>query len=240
MTKYFEVIGDEENVVIDDNFECLELVASFPLSQCTKVTVGNNVYYRYPKSVYGGVLYGITVGGLVGKAWFSFETDSMQIKFYDQNSNLSGVGMVSVARDDIIANSTLYVYGISDRKPSEHMVGLEIYNEQGKVVFCSDCEYINTIACGSDYTETILYSGNAIIFNLGYDRSCDYYESHKYGRNGYDYTMRPKFEITSNSISISKANYGTLWVENPDFNSDVDIEHYFEAWLGYGWLVASI
>lgn len=239
--KYFELIGDTENVVIDDNFECLELIDSFPLSQCTKVAGSYDTYYRYPRTV-NGILYGISIGGLAGKQWFSFDADSNTIRFYGQGSNVQNIGMVSVARDDIIANATLYVYGISNRLPSEHLDGIEIYNAEGKVVFSSDCEYLNTIACGSDYTETITFSNNAIIFNLGYDRSCDYYNSPHLGIDGFDYTLRARFDVQENSVSISRVSYGTLWHE---FSYDElewydDIEHYFEAWLGYGWLIASI
>ena len=54
MSTYFEVIGDDKRVVIDDKFACMEVVDSFPLSQCKKedrassTAKWHNYYYKFP------------------------------------------------------------------------------------------------------------------------------------------------------------------------------------------------
>ena len=42
MSNYLEIIGDDKRVVIDDKFACMEVVDSFPLSQCTKEDMSSN------------------------------------------------------------------------------------------------------------------------------------------------------------------------------------------------------
>lgn len=242
MAKYFEVINDDNSVVIDDNYECLELVDSFPLSQCTKVTTGASIYYRFPRTI-SATLYGISVNGLNNVSKFSFDTGASHIEFYDSNSAIRNVGIISVARDDIISKATLYAFNIPNRKASTNGIGLEIYNASGNVVYSSLKKYLNTLACGSDYTKTVAFNGTTIIFNLGYDRSSDYYISHNLGGSGFEYTMRPFYEIKNNTVTITRATYSVLF---SDFDydeknySDYDIEHYFEAWLGYGWLIGNV
>lgn len=244
MAKYFEVINDDNSVVIDDNYECLELVDSFPLSQCTKVNSSFATYYRFPRVV-GATLYGISVNGLNNVARFSFETTSDSIYFFGTNSAIANAGIVSVARDDIISKATLYAFNIPNRKASTNGIGLEIYNASGNVVYSSMKKYLNTLECGSDYTKTTAFNGTTIIFNLGYDRSCDYYFHHALGGSGFEYTMRPFYEIKNNTVTITRATYSVLFSDF-DYNEEHykyeewDFEHYFEAWLGYGWLVGNV
>lgn len=241
--KYFEIINDNDSVVIDDNYECLELIDSFPLSQCVKETSGFTVRYRFPRVV-GATLYGVSVNDLNGVSKFSFETTSDSIYFFGTNSPKANVGIVSVARDDIVSKATLYAFGKPNRKASTHGVGLEIYNASGDVVYSSNKRYLNALACGSDYAKSVAFNGTTIIFNLGYDRSCDYYFHHALGGSGFEYTMRPFYEVKNNAVTITRATYSVLF---SDFDYDEenyryeewDFEHIFEAWLGYGWLVGN-
>lgn len=240
-TKYLEIINDNNSVVIDDNYACLELIDSFPLSQCTKINSGVSYYYRYPHSISGATLYGISLNGLNGISWFSFEADANNLYFYDVNSAKANIGIVSVARDDIISKASLYAFGIPNRKASTHGFGLEICNSDGDVVYTSEHKYLNVLGCGSDYTQSIALNGITMAFNLGYDRSCDYYDSHHSGKSGAEYTMRARFQIQNDTVSISRQMFSVIYV---DFNNETakydDVERYFEAWLGYGWLIGNI
>lgn len=240
-TKYLEIINDNNSVVIDDNYACLELIDSFPLSQCTKINSGVSYYYRYPHSISGATLYGISLNNLNGVNWFSFEADSYNLFFYDQNSAKANIGIVPVARDDIISKATLYAFGMPNRKASTNGVGLEICNANGDVVYTSAKKYLNTLECGSDYTKSVSLSGTTIAFNLGYDRACDYYQTHHSGTSGAEYTNRARFEIKNNIVSISRQMFSVIYA---DFNQEDakydDGERYFEAWLGYGWLVGNV
>lgn len=241
MAKYLEVVNDNNSIVIDDNYECLELIDSFPLSECRKISSGVSYYYRYPRTISGATLYGIGLNGLNDINWFSFEADSYNLFFYDKNSAKANIGIVPVARDDIISKARLYAFGIPSRQVSSHGVGLEIYNSSGKVVYSSTQKYLNTLECGSDYTKTVELSGTTIAFNLGYDRACDYYQSHHSGTSGAEYTNRARFEVKNNIVSISRQMFSVLYT---DFNDDdyywEDVMRYFEAWLGYGWLIGNI
>lgn len=241
MAKYLEVINDNDKIVIDDNYACLELLDSFPLSECQKIASGVSYYYRYPRTISGATLYGISLNGLNDLSWFSFEADSYNLFFYDKDSAKANIGIVPVARDDIISKARLYAFGIPNRKASTHGFGLEICNGNGDVVYASGHKYLNTLGCGSDYTQSIALNGDTVAINLGYDRACDYYQSHRSGTSGAEYTNRARFEVKNNIVSISRQMFSVLYT---DFNDDdyyrEDVERYFEAWLGYGWLIGNV
>lgn len=265
MSKYFEVIGDTGNVVIDDQFECLEVIDSFPLSQCIKhdLTGGgvryHNYIYNFPRSIKSGAVVGISINDLNGLPFFAFDVGTGYIRFYGQGSGIDNIGIVSVERDDIIQNSTLYVFDVANRGPSEHGIGIEIINENNKIVYTSDSDYLNVIACGSDENKTItevpITDATTVVIKLGDDNSSEYWSSHKNGIVGAEYTKRPAFMINNNTINIAPSIASIAYIADvqgptydpstgqwidPNSGSAQDWKYTFSAWLGYGWMVGNV
>lgn len=118
MSKYLEIIGDDKRVVIDDKFACMEVVDSFPLSQCDKTDMSSNTaffhdyYYMFPSghSIPDNALVGISLNGITSEVPFSYFAAGNAIRFFGDGSGVSQVGIVSIERDDIIATSTLYIF----------------------------------------------------------------------------------------------------------------------------------
>lgn len=263
---YLEVIGDNGNVVIDDNFACLEVIDSFPLSQCSRQDWAggyakyHNYVYNFPHTIKSNAMVGISLNGLNGVPAFSFDVTQNYIRFFGNGSGINNIGIVSVDRADIIQNSTLYVFDISEKGASTSGCGLEILNSAGKVVYSSNSSYLNVIDCGSDESKDIVQipfsSSVTVAVKLGDDNSSEYWMSHHLGQTGGEYTKRPAFKVENNTVKIGPHFLGIVfpddfdtptynpstgqWEDNYGSGDLIEYEYFFSAWLGYGWLVGNI
>ena len=197
MSNYLEIIGDDKRVVIDDKFACMEVVDSFPLSQCDKVDMSSNTaswhdyYYVFPSghSIPGNALVGISLNGITSEVPFSYEAEFSHIRFFGKGSGVDQVGIVSIERDDIIATSTLYIFDNATRTPSKHGVGLEIVNDKNEIVFSSERPYINVLKCGSEEKDSVSTASTKPIIacNLGDDYYYELYQqSHHLSPQGIE------------------------------------------------------
>lgn len=267
MSTYLEVIGDDKRVVIDDKFACMEVVDSFPLSQCKKQDMSSNTaffhnyYYVFPSghSIPDNALVGISLNGITSDVPFSYSTTGDAICFWGDGSAVAQVGIMAIERDDIVAVSTLYVFNHATRSPSEHGTGLEIINDKNEIVFSSERPYINVLKCGSDEKDSVSTASTKPIIacNLG----CDYYyelyqQSHNISPQGVESHKRPTYILKNQVVSIVPRFFNTWWTgdsQAPEYNPDTGEWTYpdnggpeyggfyeFDAWYNYGWLVGTI
>ena len=207
MTKYFEAINDSnQSIVIDDTFKNIEVLDSFPLSECNFTTWhdSNHGYYSLKRGNANTALVGISLNPLVGLPWFMYHGTYGYIYLYDGNSGIQDVGIFPVKRDDIAEASTIYLLGFSNSEPSTHGTGIEIYNADGKVVYSSEQQYLEAVACGSTDAEVTLQD-NLVFFTLGVDHAADILTGHQTGSYGAEYTKYPALEVTSNKDEITNA-----------------------------------
>lgn len=265
MAKYLEIKNDNSEVVIDDQFQCLEVIDSFPLSQCTKKDqsdgsgVYNNWYYFFPRSIPNGAVVGISLNNMPNTNLFSFDITSTYIRFWGDGSAIQNMGLFSITKDDVVANCTLYVFDVATRGASSSGVGLEICNASNKLVYSSACNYLDTIACGSDDTTTISIPQDkvSVLIALGYDNSRNYYQpNHHTAPTGAEYTKRVGIYINNGKLTITPQTCSIAYLgesQTPEYNEstgqwtypdeewdDVDGIYDFSAWLAYGWLVGTI
>lgn len=267
MSTYLEVIGDDKRVVIDDKFACMEVVESFPLSQCKKKDMSSNTakwhnyYYEFPSghSIPDNALVGISLNGITSEVPFSYFAAGNAIRFFGDGSAVSQVGIVSIERDDIVAVSTLYVFNHATRSPSEHGTGLEIINDKNEIVFSSERPYINVLKCGSDEKDSVSTASTRPIIacNLGYDYYYELYaRAHHIEPNGVESHKRPTYILKNQVVSIVPRFFNVFWMgdsQAPEYNPDTGEWTYpdvggpeyggfyeFDAWYNYGWLVGTI
>lgn len=269
MSTYFEVIGDDKRVVIDDKFACMEVVDSFPLSQCKKEDMfsnaaagaGHNYYYKFPSghSIPDDALVGISLNGITSEVPFSYFAIGDTIRFYGDGSAVAQVGIVGIERDDIIATSTLYMFNHATRTPSEHGTGLEIINDKNEIVFSSERPYINVLKCGSDEKDSVSTASTKPIIacNLGYDYYYELYQQSAHiSPQGVESLKRPTYILKNQVVSIVPRFFNTFWTgdsQAPEYNPDTGEWTYpdnggpeyggfyeFDAWYNYGWLVGTI
>lgn len=268
MSKYLEIIGDDKRVVIDDKFACMEVVDSFPLSQCKKEDMSSNTaswhdyWYIFPSghSIPDNALVGISLNGITSEVPFSYFAAGNAIRFFGDGSAVSQVGIVSIERDDIIATSTLYIFDNGGEKtPSKHGVGLEIRNDKNEIVFSSERPYINVLKCGSEGKDSVSTASTKPIIacNLGYDYYYELYQqSHHVSPNGVESYKRPTYILKNQIVSIVPRFFNTYWIgdsQAPEYNPDTGEWTYpdnggpdyggfydFDAWYNYGWLIGTI
>lgn len=240
MSKYLEIIGDDKRVVIDDKFACMEVVDSFPLSQCDKVDESSNTaswhdyYYVFPSghSIPGNALVGISLNGITSEVPFSYEAEFSHIRFFGKGSGVDQVGIVSIERDDIIATSTLYIF---------------------------DNATINVLKCGSEEKDSVSTASTKPIIacNLGYDYYYELYQqSHHLSPQGIESHKRPTYILKNQVVSIVPRFFNTFWTGDshaPEYNPDTGEWEWpdnggpdyggfydFDAWYNYGWLIGTI
>lgn len=268
MATYLEIKNENGGVVLDDNYQCLEVIDSFPLSQCTKENWGgggtkySNYYYRFPRNIPSGAVVGISLNNMPNTNLFSFDITQTHIRFWGEGSAINNIGLVSIAKDDIVNSCTLYVFDVDDSPPKEHGVGLEIYNAVGNVVYSNTKDYLDVIACGSDDTKTLtIPSGKtSVLITLGYDNSYEYYQlAHHYAPTGGEYTKRVGCYINNGTVTLTPQTCMVMyvgdigddvpyydhntgqWVYPDDIYIDEGPAIYeYSAWLAYGWLVGVI
>lgn len=78
MAKYFEVFNSsDDSILIDDTFKNLQLLDSFPLSEC-KFNQGyvdsSHGYYGLARAVPNALLIGIGINNLANKSSFALNT----------------------------------------------------------------------------------------------------------------------------------------------------------------------
>lgn len=248
--KYFEALTEDDGaIVIDDNFQNLEVLAKIPLANivCTKTNIGvtHYAFYKLPTINYVNatpVIYGLSLNGLNDVKPFSFDLrnpvsgSGLAVYFYDTSCGSNATKYVeSVERADIVAKASVYLFGYKQRSASEHLAGLEIYNADGDVTYSSAAPYAYILGCGSDDQETITFKDTTIACNLGTDAYTDIKESHKAGTKGIESVMRPGYVVSSNSVTINKLRINVVYVD--DVEDDLVEREYFSAYYSYGWLI---
>lgn len=269
MSTYLEVIGDDKRVVIDDKFACMEVVDSFPLSQCQKEDMSSNTakwhnyYYKFPSghSIPDNALVGISLNGITSEVPFSYSTSTTRdaICFWGDGSAVAQVGIMAIERDDIVAVSTLYVFNHATRSPSKHGTGIEIINDKNEIVFSSERPYINVLKCGSEEKDSVSTASTKPIIacNLGLDYYHELYcQSAHISPNGVESHKRPTYMLKNQVVSIVPRFFNTFWAgdsQAPEYNPDTGEWTYpnnggpeyggfyeFDAWYNYGWLIGTI
>ena len=244
MAKYFEVVNqNDESIVIDDRFICLELQEIFPLSGFNRVPGDSyrNPHYTQKHNLGAPVFWGIGLDGLGGKSICPQITgidDAVRVEFYDPKSK--EVYLNKILRDDIAQVAKIYAFSIRGRDPSAHLTGLEIYNEQWKVVYSSQYGHLNVLACDC-VDATVAFGRGGVAFILGEDTAYDYHESAHSGMFGAEYVIYPQFTIKDNTVKIQKIVKQTVYVDDIDeILRDPFHEHRYAAGAAYGWLVGEV
>lgn len=242
MANYFEAISDtDEAIVIDDTFKNIEVLDSFPLSQCRFITQNDSNHGAYsllrtnPKTA----LVGIGLNDLNGLSWFMFNSDYGHIYFYDNNSGIEDVGLFPVRRNDISAVATVYLLGFAENDPSAHGIGLEIYNADGKIVYSSVTQHLDILACTDGNTQMAL-TDNMVFMTLGTDHAADIKASHHKGWWGAEYTKYPAIEVANNVVSVSPHNATVYYFQGADMEEWEVEEHIDKGSLFFSYLIGKL
>ena len=246
MAKYFEAVNpNNESIVIDDTFMCLELRGVFPLSDFRRYPgdTYHDPYYEQKHNLGGNILWGFGLNGLAGKSFCPeiIMTTLDSVSVYFRNPNAGNFHKDKILRDDIAASAKLYAFSLNARLPTEHMAGLEVYNDLGEVVYSSAYGHLHVLACGCENEVTISHNGSPVVFVLGKDISYDYHVSHKEGIVGAEYAMYPQITVGDNSVSIKKITKMIAYAGSiNDVKKDPEYKHYRGSWLAFGWLVGEV
>ena len=246
MAKYFEAVNpNNESIVIDDTFMCLELRGVFPLSDFRRYPgdTYHDPYYEQKHNLGGGIPWGFGLNGLAGKSFCPeiIMTTLDSVSVYFRNPNAGNFHKDKILRDDITASAKLYAFSLNARLPTEHMAGLEVYNDLGKVVYSSAYGHLHVLACGCENEVTISHNGSPVVFVLGKDISYDYHVSRKEGIVGAEYAMFPQITVGDNSVSIKKITKMIAYAGSINaVKEDPEYEHYRGSWLAFGWLVGEV
>lgn len=242
--KYFLSINENgKSIVLDDTFKNLELLTEIPLRDCIfkKSRVSDNHgYYELPSKNENAVLTGIGISEISGVEPFAVNTKYGEIRIYDKKSGIDNHGVFPVRRTDIESKAKIYVFGWGGNEPTKHMVGFEIYNELGKVVYSSEKKYLNVLRCGSDETEQINYTKKSVFFTLGTDFYSAIWINHKAGVQGGEYMQIPKLKISKETVEVSRfRTTATHWTSE---DADKHLEWRFDGHFcyNYGWLIGNI
>jgi hypothetical protein len=246
MAKYFEAVNpNNESIVIDDTFMCLELRGVFPLSDFRRYP-GDSYYdpcYKQKHNLGGGILWGFGLNGLAGKSFCPeiIMTALDSVSVYFRNPNAGDFHKDKILRDDITASAKLYAFSLDARSPTEHMTGLEVYNDLGKVVYSSAYGHLHVLACGCENEVTISHNGSPVVFVLGEDISYDYHVSRKEGIVGAEYAMYPQITVGDNSVSIKKITKMIAYAGDINkVKKDPEHEHYRGSGFAFGWLLGEV
>lgn len=246
MAKYFEAVNPgDESIVIDDTLMCLELRGTYPLS----------IFNRFPGDAYrvaeyslrhdlgDGIFWGIGLDGLTGKSFCpEIIASSLYVSIQFRNPAEKNFHKDKILRDDIAATANLHAFSLAPRAPTDHGLGMEIYNDQGKVVYSSAYGHLHVLGCDCVDFATVSYGGTGVVFALGRDIAYDYYISRKQGIFGAEYAIYPQITVGSNSVAVKKIIKQTMYVDsNIDaIKDDPDHEHHYASGHAYGWLVGEI
>lgn len=242
MAKHLEVINDDGSICIDDAYKNLELLDVVEMKNSKKTlisesTEGKMWEYSYSSSddaYRNGLIYGIGLSELAGKS-FCIVIGEGVFHFFDPKSR----SKLWVERDDVVAAGKIYIFGHRDRNPSTGLAGIEIYNADGKVVYTSDARYLDVLACGSDETTTVEFTGDGVCaLELGSDQFLHIWISHHVGVKGIDSEMHPYFKIENGKVTIQKIRFNDIYVagdEPPEWEKED-----FAASYTYGWLVGQV
>lgn len=244
MAKYFEAVNNNGSICVDDTYQNLELLEVVELKNAKKTLVsdtpyGKNWEYTYTCSEVAsknGLLRGVGLSELTGKS-FCMSIVGNNIYFYDPKAGNKNWA----ERDDVMEKARLYIFGYNNRQPAKHLAGLEIYNANGDVVYSSNAQYLDVLACGNSKTATVAFNKNddVCILELGSDRFLQLYTVHHQGTNGIDSETHPYFEISDGTVTIKKMTFNDSYVDDINMNHPM-LQKEFEAWYTYGWLMGRV
>lgn len=241
--KFFETFNEKgQGVVIDDTFKNLELLNTIPMKTCEfiKSTYDDkHGHYLLPNWNDKTVLVGIGLNDITGVDPFGIEL-SREIRIYDQKSGIAGFGIYPSKRDDIANKAKIYLFGWGGNEPTKHMTGLEIYNENGKVIYNSGKKYLNVLGCGSDKAQTFNFMGQTIFFTLGVDEVEKKWVTAHIGAEGVSYEQMPGLRIENGSVKIAPIRATAVYVSEEDPRDHPNYEYICNFSYHYGWLIGSI
>ena len=244
MAKYFEAVNNDGSICVDDTYQNLELLEVVELKNAKKTLIsdtpyGKNWQYTYTCSdiaLKNGLLRGVGLSELAGKS-FCMSIVGNNIYFYDPKAgNKNGA-----ERDDVMEKARLYIFGYNNRQPAQHLAGLEIYNADGGVVYSSDAQYLDVLACGNEETANVAFDKNddVCILELGSDTFLHLYIVAHQGTKGIDSETHPYFEISDGAVTIKKVTFNDAYVDDIDMEHPL-IQEEFKAWYTYGWLMGRV
>ena len=241
MAKYFEAINiNDSAVIIDDSFKNVELIGVYPLSSFTKNFSGlPSVDYSYPLENRESIIYGIGLSELRGERFcISIERltwdNKIHIAFYRPENSKQD----HITRDDIMRRGKLYAFEYRAREPTPHMTGVEIYNDQGRVVYTTNTRYLKVICCkGDTHTATVPIADHSIAFVLGHDHYLDLLEDH-HGAFGIDVEWWPVFDVLNDRVIISKIARNTVY--QSEDQPEPEAQRKYSASYAYGWLIGEV
>lgn len=238
MAKYFEARNqNNEAVIIDDAYRNIELSNVYNLSLFSKKYVnGATSYIHTVETVNDDVLWGIGLKELAGRSIiFSVFSNNKTIELHFRNKEN---GTVSCPADDIMRFGKLYSFAYRSREPTQHMTGLEVYDDHGRVVYSSDANYLRVLSCGGHENVSIPVSDRAIAFTLGDDFIHNLYV-YSGAVRGDVVAEAPKFTVMENSISVSEQQLRYSY--SSDFGPGIGLrEIYCYGGKSYGWMIGEI
>lgn len=239
MAKYFEARNQNDGaVIIDDAYRNIELSNVYNLSSFSKKYVGGATSYIYTiETVNDDILWGIGLKELVGKSIiFSVFLDNRTIELHFRDKEH---GTVSCPADDIMRFGKLYSFAYRSREAAQHMTGLEVYGDHGRVVYSSNANYLRVLSCGGHENATIPVSDRAVAFTLGDDFVYNIY-AYSWSIRGDIVAEAPKFTVMGSSISVSEQqlSYSYSSESGPPMGSLRESYHY--GGKSYGWLIGEI
>lgn len=137
MANMFEVINDNNHIFIDDNHK--NLILTRKLDKTVLIETSSAMGYIYELTLHN-------------KEWcFAVrEADNKYIAysmFY--NSTLKKISILFFASDGSITRVSngleIYVFGEPDTTSSNHLIGMELYNNSGEVVFSTKYKYMRVL-----------------------------------------------------------------------------------------------
>nr|DAS40837.1 MAG TPA: hypothetical protein [Caudoviricetes sp.] len=240
MVNYFEARNsDNGTVVIDDVYKNVELSAVYNLALFNREEVRGSVsYFCKSETNNDDILWGIGLKELAGKTVtpeIYAGGGVIQLYFHDAN----GGGTSARPAEDIMRVGKLYSFAYRNREPTPHMAGLEVYSDQGAVLYSSDAKYLQVLSCGAHESATTPISDRAVAFTLGIDFAnvLYVYAASIYGESDL---VCPQFAVSANSVSVSEKKYNEVYSFDGS-GSGIDLrEVYHTGARSYGWMIGEI
>lgn len=173
MAKYFESISTNGDVIlIDDSFKCMQVIKVFDGNKATyKYEYNEDVYYLYTGNVDAKrVIWGVGLDelnglGVVTLDWERINESQLRIRIW-KGGKIDFNDQWTQRNDPLINKLKFYAFtDIQDFTKSSHLTGLEIYANNGRVLYSSSRKALSILKVFTNAKGYAKFTENTNLYN---------------------------------------------------------------------------